>query len=769
MGRFWRRAGLALATVAVGVLVRRLLDPVLADYGNYAFLMIPVLVSAWYGGWLGWLLATGLALLAGDYFWGQPPYTLALLSSQEQLRAGTFLVASVLVCKVSETVHRIRDRSAKAEREREASRVRARAAEAALAASEREFRAMFELAGVGQAGADVHTGRFLRVNRRLCEITGYTEAELLQRTYRELTHPEDRERDAATVRSALDGNSSHWTSEKRYLRKDGETIWVEVTGTVVRNADGSAQHSVAVIQDVTARKLAEASVRERELQLRLMADSIPAMISFVDTEERYRFVNRRYEEWFGQPLEQIQGSTMRQLLGEAAYAIAQPYVATVLAGRPATYENWVEFGGNGRRCVCAQYVPDRDEQGEVRGFFVLVQDVTEQKQVEEALREADRRKDEFLAMLAHELRNPLAPVLTAVQVLELRAEVAAADPVAARQRAVIDRQSRHMARLLDDLLDVSRITRGKTELRVRELDLTALLRAVAESCQTLVQERGLALETVLPDRQVLVTADAARLHQVVGNLITNAAKYTLSEGTISLSLEVGEWAVICVRDEGIGIAPEFLPRVFDLFSQGEHSLSSTTGGLGVGLTLVKNLVEMHGGEVEARSAGLGHGSEFCVRLPLGAGTALPESSPSTVAYPSPAAVEALRVLVVDDNLDAAETLAELLTLWGWEARVATDGLAGLAAADAFAPDAAILDIGMPGLDGYQLAQAFRQREREGGHALRSLIALTGFGQREDRERAFAAGFDHHLTKPVDPALLHKLLREIAATPGGSVQ
>jgi len=761
--RFWRRAGLAVGSVAAAVLIRRLLDPVLADYGNYAFLILPVVVAAWYGGWGSGLLATALALAAGDYFWGEPRYTLALHSTQEQLRAGTFLVFSLLLCKVCDTVHRIRHQSAEAERQREESRQRARAAEAALAASEREFRAMFELAGVGQAGADPRTGLFKRVNRRLCEITGYSEEELLQRTYRELTHPDDRARDAATIRAALEGATSHWTSEKRYLRKDGEVIWVEVTGAVVRNADGSPQHSVAVIQDITDRKRAEAVVRAREEQLRLMADSVPAMIAFIDTGERYRFVNRRYEEWFAQPREQIQGRTMRELLGEAAYATALPHIAAAFSGQQATYEHWFDFPGPGRRCAYAQYVPDRDEQGEVRGFFVLVQDVTEQKQVEVSLREADRRKDEFLAMLAHELRNPLAPVLTAVQVLEQRASAEPPDPDTARLHQVIDRQARHMARLLDDLLDVSRITRGKTELRKETLDLTATLLAVAESSLTLIQERGQELTLAVPSNPVWVEADAARIHQVVGNLITNAVKYTPAGGKITLSLAAEERAVVRVLDDGIGIAPEFLPHVFELFSQGERSLSHAAGGLGVGLTLVKSLVEMHGGEVEVHSQGPGCGSEFIVRLPIQAGAVAPAVRSPLLRIP-PAGGPSLRALIIDDNRDAAESLSELVALWGWEARVATDGTSGLAVVEEFCPEVVILDIGMPGLDGYQVARELRQRERAGGHALQCLIALTGFGQRVDRERALAAGFDHHLTKPADPERLQELLGACSAAP-----
>jgi two-component system CheB/CheR fusion protein len=752
---------LAGIAVALAVLVRLLLDPVLSDYGSYAFLIVPVAFTAWYAGWRFGLLCTFLALLAGDYFWGEPRYSLALTTAQEQLRCALFLVASGVVCRVAEGVRAARYRSEVAEREREESRRRAGVAEAALATSEREFRAMFELAGVGQAGADARTGRFLRVNRRLCEITGYSEEELLQRTYRELTHPEDRERDLTGIRAALEGESSHWTTEKRYVRKNGAVIWVEVTGVVVRDDAGAPVRTLAVMQDITARRRAEGELRAREEQLRLMADALPAMISYVDAEEHYRFVNRRYEEWFAQPRAQLVDRTMRDVLGEAAYAEAQPHIVGALSGRATRYESWIDFPGAGLRYVLAQYVPDVEVGGEVRGFFILVQDLTEQKQTETALREADRRKDEFLAMLAHELRNPLAPMLTSVRVLE-QCAAPGEPPLAAAQRAVIDRQTRHMARLLDDLLDVSRITRGKTELRTEVLDLTALLRALAESSATPVREQGLSLRVSLPDAPVWVEADAARLQQVVGNLITNAAKYTPAGGEIFLELEARECAVIRVRDTGIGISPEFLPHVFELFSQGEPALSRASGGLGVGLTLVKSLVELHGGEVEARSAGPGRGSEFEVRLPLTPRAPAP-APPATPAAPALAGGSP-RVLVVDDNRDAGESLAELLALWGWETHVATDGRSGLAQVEALRPEVVILDIGMPGLDGYQVARELRRREQAGGAVPRLLIALTGFGQREDRERALAAGFDQHLTKPADPDRLRVLLEASMASP-----
>jgi signal transduction histidine kinase/DNA-binding response OmpR family regulator len=322
------------------------------------------------------------------------------------------------------------------------------------------------------------------------------------------------------------------------------------------------------------------------------------------------------------------------------------------------------------------------------------------------LQEADRRKDEFLAMLAHELRNPLGPIVNAAEVLRLHG---ASDPNLARQREVIERQSRHMARLLDDLLDVSRITHGRIELRLSQLDLAAVVEQVVASCRPLVEERGHDLTIGLPSGGIWVEADAARLQQVVVNLLSNAAKYTPPGGTITLTAAAEEESVVLrVRDTGVGISSELVPQVFDLFTQAERTLSRSEGGLGIGLTMVKRLVEMHGGSVEARSDGPGRGSEFIVRLPAhepGNRRQSPAQSDPPAGPRSPAAVR--RVLIVEDNRDAAETLGELLRLWGHQVTIAASGEEALGVITSYLPELILIDIGLPGIDGYELACRLR--------------------------------------------------------------
>jgi signal transduction histidine kinase/ActR/RegA family two-component response regulator len=370
------------------------------------------------------------------------------------------------------------------------------------------------------------------------------------------------------------------------------------------------------------------------------------------------------------------------------------------------------------------------------------------------LRDADRRKDEFLAMLAHELRNPLAPIRNGLHVLRRTGT----DPAAAdRVTGMIGRQVEHLVRLVDDLLDVGRIMRGTIELRRRPVELAAVVARAVEAVQPEIDARGHRLVVELPPDPVRVDGDEVRLTQVVGNLLTNAAKYTDAGGTIRLTAgrEDGR-AVLRVADTGIGIAPDQLARIFDMFVQADRGTKRAQGGMGIGLTLVRTLVELHGGTVEAHSAGPGRGSEFIVRLPLGSegggranGEARPADDPAQPRPPS-------KVLVVDDNTDAAESLAVLLRLQGHSVRVAHDGPAALELAGSDPPEVAFLDIGMPHMDGLELARRFRNDPRLAGVRL---IALTGWGQEEDRRRTREAGFDLHLVKPAEPDVLHRVFAE----------
>lgn len=386
-------------------------------------------------------------------------------------------------------------------------------------------------------------------------------------------------------------------------------------------------------------------------------------------------------------------------------------------------------------------------------------EVGERKRLEKELRrraqeltEADRRKNEYLAMLAHELRNPLAPVLNTLQILRLRDT---GDPVVAPAHALIERQVRHMARLVDDLLDASRITRGKIQLRRQPVDLADLVARILDVTQPLIKARGHVLSVTLPQEPVRLEADPTRLEQILTNLLDNAAKYTEPGGQIWLTAErEGSDVLLRVRDNGVGMPPELLPRVFDLFAQGACSLDRSQGGLGIGLTLVRSLVEMHGGHVHASSPGPGLGSEFVVRLP-----ALPQMGPAQPLMlpgkrPPVASSPQRRVLVVEDSVDTAETLAVLIKLWGSEVRVVHDGLAALEAANVYQPEVVLLDLGLPGMDGYQVARRLRSEEKLRGTLL---VALSGYGQTEDRRRSREAGFDYHLTKPVEPEALQDLL------------
>jgi PAS domain S-box-containing protein len=379
----------------------------------------------------------------------------------------------------------------------------------------------------------------------------------------------------------------------------------------------------------------------------------------------------------------------------------------------------------------------------------------ENTQLYQSLRDADRRKDEFLATLAHELRNPLAPIRNSLQILKLPRIDAG---TIKRSHEMMERQVHHLVRLVDDLLDVSRVMRNKIELRKESVELAAVVARAVETVQPLIEAQGHELSVVMPPESLSLEADPVRLAQVFGNLLTNAAKYTEAKGRIQITArQEGDKAVLRVKDTGIGIAPDVLPHVFDLFVQVDHAATRSQGGLGIGLTLVKNLVEMHGGTVAAHSDGLGKGCEFTVRLPF-----VPQERPESMEIKGepqqPTRPSGHRLLVVDDNKDAADSLAMLLSLQGHEVRVAHDGSSGLELAASFLPDMVFLDIGMPGMDGYEVAR--RMRRTPGLEKVR-LAALTGWGQPEDRRRSAEAGFDHHLVKPVEPDALDRLLADMA--------
>jgi PAS domain S-box-containing protein len=508
-----------------------------------------------------------------------------------------------------------------------------------------------------------------------------------------------------------------------------------------------------------------AAALESQRRMRRVADSLPGLVSYVDRDRRYVFVNKMYEKWFGRARRDVVGKTTDEVLGPELMAQAGPQIERALRGEEVLFEHEGPYPG-GPRWVHGAYIPDINAAGEVLGFAVFVVDNSQRKMAEEALREsearhreanrllqaADRRKDELLATISHELRNPLAAIRNAVAVL---AQTASPDPNARWASEMVERQLRHVSRLLEDLLDVSRVAHDKLALRKERVELADIIRMAIETCRPALDAAGHQLSVTLPPR-VFLMADAIRVAQVFSNLIGNAAKYTAPGGHIDVvAARRADHVVVSVKDDGIGIAPELLPRVFEIFSQGERALDNAEGGLGLGLSLVKGLVELHGGRVEARSDGVGQGSELIVHLPaLEEGPAEPSRAPISLV---PTFGAQGRVVIADDLRDITDSLAIVMRRAGFEVHTAYDGIEAVARVEAVRPHVIILDIGMPKIDGYEACR--RIRARPGGDAM-TVVALTGWGGKVVQQRTGAAGFDYHLVKPVEPSALLELLASL---------
>ncbi len=588
-------------------------------------------------------------------------------------------------------------------------------------------------------------GRVFWYNQRWFDYTGTTLEQMQGGGWKQVHHPDHVERVAARVQRSWD-TGEPWEDTFPLRSKDGEYRWFLSRALPIRDADGRVLRWFGTNTDITAQKQAVEALANAERQMRLITNHAPVLIAHCDVHGRFKFVNRPYAERFGTTPEAIAGKHVAEVLGEAAYATIRERMAETLSGRAVEFDVEVQFKAGTPQFMRCAYAPEHDEQGSVVGLVAAIVNITERRRVEQQLQEADRRKDEFLATLAHELRNPLAPIRNSLELMKRAGADAALLAVA---RDTMGRQVTLMQRLIDDLLDVSRITRNALELRRQQVDLAEIVGQAIEASQPLADEAGHAILVELPPEPIRLDGDPVRLAQVFSNLLNNACKYTPPGGRIELIVQRSHSEVtVTVRDNGIGIEPALLPRVFEIFEQGDRSLERTQGGLGIGLTLVKQLVELHGGRVEARSAGSGHGSTFTVRLPvqtLAASNGMPP-------LPGPQDPDAppRRVLVVDDNQDGAESLAMLLRIAGHETRLAHDGLAAVETAQEFAPHLILLDIGLPKLNGYEVAQ--RIRDSALGHEV-TLVALTGWGQQEDRRRSKEAGFDGHLVKPVDYAEL----------------
>jgi PAS domain S-box-containing protein len=623
-------------------------------------------------------------------------------------------------------------------------------AEESLRASEERFRTLADHAPVGifQTGPD---GKTVFVNKSWCAMTGLSPSEAQGDGWTNALHPEDRRRVTAGWNLAVrKGIASE--AEFRFVRHDGTVTWMQGNAVPLRSVDGELIGYIGTVADVTQRKASEIALRESEERFRHMADHAPVMIWVTEADGQCTFLGKTWYDFTGRTPETSLGfGWIEAVHPDDREAAKQAFLDA--------NERHVVFGLEYRlRDKHGQYhwvidagMPRTGDDGQFLGFIGSVIDITDRKKYEEELREADRRKDEFLAVLAHELRNPLAPIRTGLELMRLAGD----DSTAIEEvRTTMERQSQQMVRLIDDLLDVSRITRGAVELRKSRVELAAIVESAIETSRPLIEEMGHKLEVTIPKQPIVLEADATRLSQVISNLLNNAAKYTPRGGHVGVSAErVEGMAIISVKDSGIGIPSEMLESIFDMFTQVDGSLERSHGGLGIGLTLVKRLVEMHGGSIEARSFGANQGSEFTVRLPAVVGLL---NEPPQSDGQGPAQASKRRILVVDDNENAAKVLGMLLTALGNEVRTAFDGISGIELAESFLPEIILLDIGMPKLNGYETAR--RIREQPWGKNM-VLAALTGWGQEEDKRRTREAGFDHHFVKPVEPAVLQKLLAE----------
>jgi PAS domain S-box-containing protein len=577
--------------------------------------------------------------------------------------------------------------------------------------------------------------RFLEVNPAFERQTGLTEAR------------------GRTMRELAPNHEQHWFDTYGRIARTGEPARFELPAAQLhRFYDVYAwrygepqEHKVGVLfKDVSARKQAEAALRESEERFRALVDTAPVVLWTTDAEGQCTMLSRSWTELTGQAERDALGRGWSEPMHpEDRERVASNFLGANAKREPFSLDYRLRRADGEYRWTVGSGRPRFGVGGEFLGFIGSVTDVHERKLAEEGLREADRRKDEFIATLSHELRNPLAPLSNSLELLSLGGGAAQSEQIHDMMR----RQVNHLVRLTDDLLEISRVTRGALELRHERVELAAVVRNAVETSDPLIRAGGRRLQLELPPEPLWLDGDPVRLAQILANLLNNSAKYTAANGRIELrARRDGGSALITVRDDGAGIAASELPHVFEMFSRGERS-----SGLGIGLALARRLAEMHGGSISAASAGRDQGAEFSVRLPLAAQPAA--APPATASEGRPLARK--HVLVVDDNRDAADSLGMLLKALGAEVEVAHGGREALAAFDARRPAAVLLDIGMPEMDGYQVARAIRGREN--GKRV-PLIALTGWGQEEDHRRAREAGFDHHMIKPPDIAVLRSLLK-----------
>ncbi|HEV8068419.1 MAG TPA: PAS domain S-box protein [Planctomycetaceae bacterium] len=612
------------------------------------------------------------------------------------------------------------------------------------------------LASIGDAVISTDAeGRVTFMNGVAESLTGWMQSEAAGRPLAEvfqIVNEGSREPGAnPALRALREGTVVGLANHTILIARDGTERFIDDSAAPIRDDLGAAVGAVLVFRDVTERRKAE----EAQARLATIVDSSQDAIISKTLDGVIRSWNAGAERLFDYTAHEAIGQPITLIIPPDRRDEEYEILARISLGERIEHFETVRVSKQGRLIDISLTVsPIRDRDGRIIGASKIARDITDRKRVDKALEEANQRKDQFIALLAHELRNPLAPLRNGLQVIRLAGTDASA---VAQARDMMDRQLGHMVRLIDDLLDISRVSQNKMELRRSRVLLKDVISSAVETARPAIEEAGHEFTISLPPEPVYLDADLTRLAQVFSNLLNNSAKYTERGGRILLAAErQGSEVIVSVRDTGLGIPANDLPRIFDMFSQVDRSIERSTGGLGIGLALVKGLVEMHGGTVTAMSAGQGKGSTFTVKLPAFERTAAPVAAVRSESEPHYAG-PLRRILVVDDNRDSANSMAIMLKLMGNEVRTAHDGIEAVEAAQEFRPKAILMDLGMPRLNGYEATRQIR--EQTWGRQM-LIIALTGWGQEADRSQSQEAGCDGHLVKPVNLSDLESLLTQL---------
>ena len=745
MGSFLKTYGLGFLAVVIAVLVRWLLDPVMGDTLPLVTLFGAVAAAVWLGGYRLAIPVTLLGYIACHYLFIEPRGQFELTRAVDLVGLIAYLFTCSLIIVFGEVA---RIAHARAHQRQEVFRVTLRSIGDAVITTNNEALITY-INGVAES------------------LTGWSYEDALgqplDRVFRIVNEVTRQSVENPAVRALGQGVVVGLANHTILIKKDGSECPIDDSAAPIRNEQGYVSGCVLIFRDVTAQRLREREKANQLLTAQLLASIVESSNDPIISKSLDGIIqswNAAAEQLFGYTSEQAVGRHISLVIPPERLAEEEQIIASLREGKRIEHYETERVRSDGQRITVSLTIsPIKDDSGNVVGASKIVRDVTERKRMEDDLRRlatdlsaADRRKNEFLATLAHELRNPLAPMTNMLEVLK-RAD--GDSEILKRAHDTIERQLGQMVRLVDDLLDLNRITHDRLELRRSEVEFSSVIQQAVEVARPLIDAAGHKLTIDLPREPIYLNADRARLAQLFGNLLNNSSKYTRPEGTISLSAKrINSEVLVTVKDNGAGIPQDKLDSIFDMFMQVDRTSEQSQAGLGIGLTLVKRLTQMHGGSIEARSAGEGQGSEFVVRLPVLSKPAV-SSQPETVVESSPGR----RILIVDDNRDSADSLAMLLEITGNKTYMAYDGVEAVEAIEKVRPEVVLLDIGLPKLDGHEVCR--RVREQPWGRDI-VVIALTGWGQEDDRRKSEEAGFNGHLVKPVDYDKLLDLLGSLTA-------